>query len=101
MKGSDLMSFGDRLKEARIMKGYTQKQLAEKLNIVGTTLTGYEKDNSEPSMNTISTIMQTRIFCFKTSHAKRPKQKRNCQKKLKTLQKNTAILIHSANKQWI
>lgn len=52
------MSFGDRLKEARVMKGYTQKQLAEKLNIGGTTVTGYEKDNSEPSMNTISKIME-------------------------------------------
>lgn len=52
------MSFGNRLREARIMKGYTQRQLAEKLNIGGTTVTGYEKDNSEPSMNTISKIME-------------------------------------------
>lgn len=52
------MSFGERLKEARIMKGLTQKQLAEKLSIGGTTVTGYEKDNSEPSMNTISKIME-------------------------------------------
>ena len=58
MKGSDQVSFGERFKEARIMKGLTQKQLAEELNIGGTTVTGYEKDNSEPSMNTISKIME-------------------------------------------
>ncbi len=51
------MSFGERLKEARLLKGYTQKQLAEKLDIGSTTVTGYEKDNSEPNMATISKII--------------------------------------------
>jgi transcriptional regulator with XRE-family HTH domain len=57
IKRGDYMSFGERLKEARLLKGYTQKQLGEKLNIAGTTITGYEKDNSEPSMLVISKIM--------------------------------------------
>ncbi len=52
------MSFGERLREARLLKGYTQKQLAEKLDIGGTTVTGYEKDNSEPNMATISKIIR-------------------------------------------
>ena len=52
------MSFGERLKEARTLRGLTQKQLAEKLNIGSTTVTGYEKDNSEPNMLTISKIME-------------------------------------------
>lgn len=53
------MAFGERLKEARLMRGYTQKQLAEKLGIAGTTVTGYEKNNSEPSMLIINRIMKT------------------------------------------
>lgn len=52
------MSFGERLKEARTLRGLTQKQLAEKLNIGSTTVTGYEKDNSEPNIITISKIME-------------------------------------------
>lgn len=52
------MSFGERLKEARILRGLTQKQLAERLNIGSTTVTGYEKDNSEPNMVTINKIME-------------------------------------------
>lgn len=51
------MSFNERLKEARIASGLTQKQLAEKLGIAGTTVTGYEKGNSEPNVNTIGKIM--------------------------------------------
>lgn len=52
------MSFGERLKEARTLRGLTQKQLAEKLNIGSTTVTEYEKNNSEPNMLTISKIME-------------------------------------------
>lgn len=58
MKGGDFLSFGERLKEARALRGLTQKQLAEKLNIGSTTVTGYEKDKSEPNMLTISKIME-------------------------------------------
>ena len=52
------MAFYDRLKEARIASGLTQKQLAEKLGIAGTTITGYEKGKSEPNLNTIGKIME-------------------------------------------
>ena len=51
------MSFGERLKQARLQSGYTQKQLAAKLGIAGTTITGYEKGNSEPNMLTIGRII--------------------------------------------
>ena len=34
------MVFGEQLKEVRLMRGYTQKQLAERLGITGTTVTG-------------------------------------------------------------
>lgn len=52
------MAFHDRLREARIVNGLTQKQLAQELGIAGTTVTGYEKGNSEPNVNTIGKIME-------------------------------------------
>lgn len=51
------MAFKDRLKEARLSKGFTQEQIAEKIGVAKSTFTGYEKGNSEPSMYTISKIM--------------------------------------------
>lgn len=52
------MAFKDRLKEARLNKGMTQEQVAEKIGVAKSTFTGYEKGNSEPSMLTISKIMK-------------------------------------------
>ncbi len=37
----------------------TQKELAEKIGVGATTVTGYEKGNSEPSMLIIQKIMDT------------------------------------------
>lgn len=51
------MAFKDRLKEARLNRGLTQEQIAEKIGVAKSTFTGYEKGNSEPSMYTISQIM--------------------------------------------
>jgi transcriptional regulator with XRE-family HTH domain len=90
------MSFGDRLKEARIMKGYTQKQLAEKLNIGGTTVTGYEKDNSEPSMNTISKIMEIldvdANFLFQDESYETTQKDKELSEKIKNLAKKYRTL---------
>ena len=90
------MSFGDRLKEARIMKGYTQKQLAEKLNIGGTTVTGYEKDNSEPSMNTISKIMEIldvdANFLFQDESYETTQEEKELSEKIKNLAKKYRAL---------
>lgn len=51
------MAFNDRLKEARLSKGYTQEHLANLIGVAKSTLTGYEKGNSEPSMLIIKNIM--------------------------------------------
>ncbi len=51
------MAFKDRLKEARLNNNLTQEQIAEKIGVAKSTFTGYEKGNSEPSMLTISRIM--------------------------------------------
>lgn len=52
------MAFKDRLKEARLNRGMTQEQVAEKIGVAKSTFTGYEKGNSEPNMLTISKIMK-------------------------------------------
>ena len=40
----------EKLIEIRQKKGYTQEQMANKLNIARTTYTGYEKGNFSPSL---------------------------------------------------
>lgn len=52
------MAFTDRLKEARLKKGYTQEQIAEKIGVAKSTYTGYEKGNREPNVNTIGKLME-------------------------------------------
>lgn len=51
------MAFKDRLKEARVKKGYTQEQIAEKVGIAKSTFTGYERGTREPNVNTIGMLM--------------------------------------------
>ncbi|MFQ6793806.1 MAG: XRE family transcriptional regulator [Thomasclavelia sp.] len=53
------MAFKDRLKSARLARGYTQEQLAKAIGVAKSTFTGYEKGNSEPNMITIKKIMDT------------------------------------------
>lgn len=52
------MAFANRLKEARLKKGYTQEQIAEKIGVAKSTYTGYEKGNREPNVNTIGRLME-------------------------------------------
>ena len=51
------MAFCNRLKESRVNAGLTQEQLAKKLGIATSTLSGYESGNREPTIATISTIL--------------------------------------------
>lgn len=51
------MGFANRLKEARLAKGYTQEQLGELIGVAKTTITGYEK-NREPSVAKIGEIAE-------------------------------------------
>lgn len=46
----------EKLIEVRKKKGYTQEQMAEKLNIARTTYTGYENGNVSPSLETALNI---------------------------------------------
>ena len=47
---------GQRLKELREEKGYTQKQLAEKLGINSVTYLHYEKEQREPPLPLLADI---------------------------------------------
>lgn len=53
------LSFNDRIKEARLKAGLTQEQLADKIGVAKSTVTGYEKGNSEPNMMTVQKIMES------------------------------------------
>lgn len=49
---------GEMIKKMRKDKGYSQKELANKLNIAQTTLSGYETNYSNPVFSTINEIAQ-------------------------------------------
>lgn len=47
---------GERLKELRLENNYTQKQIAEKLNIPSVTYLHYEKSQREPPLSLLCDI---------------------------------------------
>jgi transcriptional regulator with XRE-family HTH domain len=48
IESGDNMSIGQRLKQARGQKGYTQRQVADKLGVHSTTISKHELDTAEP-----------------------------------------------------
>lgn len=52
------MTFGDRIKDARIAKGLTQEQLAEMIGVAKNTVTGYEKGTREPDVTKIKRLIE-------------------------------------------
>lgn len=50
------MTIGERIKAARLDKGYTQEQLAQMIGVAKSTLTGYEKGNREPDAMKINAL---------------------------------------------
>lgn len=50
------MTFGEKLKFARVTKEYTQKQLADLINAKHNSVSDWEKDKSKPDMDTIELI---------------------------------------------
>ena len=47
------MKFSKRLKELRINKGFTQEDLAKKINISPSSISLYERGVREPNLNTL------------------------------------------------
>lgn len=52
------MNLAERIKNARTNKHYTQKELAELLNVKSTTVSGWELGRNEPSIETLKTLAQ-------------------------------------------
>lgn len=50
------MNIAERIKEARINKHYTQKDLAELINVKSTTVSGWELGRNEPSIDTLKKL---------------------------------------------
>ena len=51
------MAFSDRLMESRTNANLTQEQLAEKLGIAKSTLSGYDNGSREPAISTFAKIL--------------------------------------------
>ena len=49
---------GKRLRELRVEKGLTQKQLAEKLNLNSVTYLHYEKSQREPPLSVLADMAE-------------------------------------------
>jgi len=50
------MTFGERVKHFRELKGLTQEQLAAEIGVAKTTITGYERGNREPDVAKIKKL---------------------------------------------
>lgn len=50
------MTFGEKIKTARISKHYAQRQLAELINAKHNSISDWEKDKSKPDMDTVELI---------------------------------------------
>lgn len=53
------MAFGEKLRKIRNEAGITQKELADKIGVKRTTVSGYETEGKEPPYNTLIKIAQT------------------------------------------
>ena len=51
-----MKTLGAKIKEARLQKGLTQKQLALQLSIKNTTLNNWEQDRNKPDINYIEML---------------------------------------------
>lgn len=52
------MTFGEKLKEARLNKGFTQKILAKKMGCSNNAIFYWENDMSEPSLKSVAILSQ-------------------------------------------
>ena len=53
-----MTKFAERLRAARLRKGLTQQQMADRLNIHRTAYTKYETTDVEPSLSTFREIVR-------------------------------------------
>lgn len=53
------MTMGEKIREARKAKGYTQKQLAQLINVKNTSVSNWESDLNKPDADTITKLCNT------------------------------------------
>ena len=58
------------MKNMRMSAGYSQKELARKLSVADTTLSSYERENSQPDFETILKIAEICGYEFKIEEMK-------------------------------
>ena len=54
-----MKGFGEKIKELRIAKGYTQKKLAEELGQAQTTIFYWEQNKQEPNISSLKKLCET------------------------------------------
>lgn len=59
-------TLGSRIKQSRLLRGYTQAQLAEKLNMTEANLSSYERGKSKPPLTVLERISE--ILNVKTNY---------------------------------
>ena len=58
IRGEKMENFAQRLRAARLRKGLSQQQMADRLNIHRTSYTKYETTNVEPPLSTFREIVR-------------------------------------------
>lgn len=59
------MTVGENIKKFRLLKGYTQLQLAQKMNVSEKTISSWEVGRTEPNMGTIEELSKV-LNCQKS-----------------------------------
>ena len=73
-----MSTLGERLKNARIQRRFTQDQLANRLNVTRSTISNWERDISEPSFDALQQLSSVFDTGFLTDfHENAPQQHEN------------------------
>ena len=78
--GPEAATFGDRVAAAREAAGMTQAQLARRLGVKKTTLTGWEQDLSEPRANKLTMMAGLLNVSMVKARAWTPPQASRCRR---------------------
>ena len=76
-----MLSLGERLKNARESRGWTQDQLADRINVTRYTISNWERDICEPSFDALQQLSELFSLDFLGECTKSVAvQKENCKK---------------------
>lgn len=72
-----MLSIGEQLAEMRLVKGYSQRKLAQLSGLTNTAISGIEQGRNSPSINTLESILQvldSDLASFFTAHKEEQKR---------------------------